>query len=114
MTVFIRCAFFRGRVKPGHEQAFTRYVRERLVPLWTQFPGAREVRVLRQIECDASDPRFEMVLSIAYPSREAIEIALASDARARSREATSGLLEMFDGHVFHTVFETSQHLPVID
>ena len=102
--MFIRCAFFRGQVRPGHEAAFTAYVRERLVPLWTQFPGAEEVRVLRQVECDVDDPRLEMVLSIRYPSREAIARALASEVRATSREVTKGLLEMFDGTVFHTVF----------
>ena len=54
--MFIRCAFFKGRVKPGMEQAFDRHVHETLVPLWTRFPGALEVRVLRQLESDVGDP----------------------------------------------------------
>ena len=107
--MFIRCAFFRGQVRPGQEVAFTRYVREQLVPLWTQFPGAQEVRVLRQLESDTADPRLEMVLAIRYPSREAIDAALASDVRTQSREVTRGLLAMFDGTVFHTVFEAAQY-----
>ena len=106
--MFIRCAFFRGQVRPGFEEAFTRYVQERLVPLWSRFPGAQEVRVLRQLECDAADPRLEMVLAIRYPSRAAIEAALASEVRAQSRAVTQGLLEMFDGSVFHTVFDAAQ------
>ena len=64
--------------------------------------------MLRQRESDVADPRFEMVLSIRYPSLEAIEAALASDVRQRSREVTKGLLEMFDGTVFHTVFDAEQ------
>jgi hypothetical protein len=106
--MFIRCAFFRGHVRPGQEAAFSRYIEERLVPLWTRFPGAEEVRVLRQIESDVSDPHLEMVLSIRYPSREAIDIALASEVRLESREVSKGLLEMFDGTVFHTIFDTHQ------
>ena len=106
--MFIRCAFFRGQVKPGFETAFTDYVHQKLVPLWTRFPGATEVRVLRQVECDVSDPRLEMVLSIRYPSREAVEAALASDVRYESREVSKGLLEMFDGSVFHTVFDAGE------
>ncbi len=43
--MFIRCAFFQGNVKPGMEQAFNNYIRKELVPLWTRFPGAQEVRV---------------------------------------------------------------------
>ena len=45
--MFIRCAFFQGNVKPGKEQAFNDYIRKELVPLWTRFPGAQEVRVLQ-------------------------------------------------------------------
>ncbi|MEY2686351.1 MAG: hypothetical protein RL375_549, partial [Pseudomonadota bacterium] len=106
--MYIRCAFFKGTVKPGCEAAFNRYVAEQLVPIWTRFPGAQEVRVLRQVECDAADPSLEMVLAVRYPSREAIDVALASSVRFEGREMTKGLLEMFDGTVFHTVFEASQ------
>lgn len=106
--MFIRCAFFRGRAKSGQEAAFTAYVRDRLVPLWTRFPGAEEVRVLRQVESDTAEPHLEMVLAIRYPSREAIEAALASDVRFESRAVTKGLLEFYDGDIFHTVFSAAE------
>ncbi len=107
--MFIRCAFFHGHAKPGCEAAFTAYVRDKLVPLWTQFPGAEEVRVLRQVEADVTDPHFEMVLSVRYPSREAIETALASAVRYESREVTKGLLELYEGTIFHTVFSADDY-----
>jgi len=107
--MFIRCAFFRGSVRPGRQDDFSRYVREQLVPLWTRFPGAEEVRVLRQVESDVTDPQLEMVLAVRYPSREAIDAALASEVRFTSREVSRGLLEMFDGSVFHTVFDAAQY-----
>lgn len=107
--MYIRCAFFKGRVKPGFEEEFSRYIKEKLVPLWTQFPGAQEVRVLRQVEADVADPHFEIVLSVRYPSRESIEKALASAVRAESREVTKGLLEMYEGTVFHTVFDADEY-----
>lgn len=106
--MYIRCAFFRGQVKPGFEEAFNRYIREQLVPLWTRFPGAQEVRVLRQIECDVNDPHLEMVLSVRYPSRESIDIALASDVRMKSKEVSKALIDMFDGTVFHTIFSADE------
>jgi hypothetical protein len=92
--MYIRCAFFRGRARPGFEDAFSTFVREKLVPLWTQFPGAEEVRVLRQEEADVAEPHYEMVLAIRYPSREAIEQALASDVRTRSRAVTADLVSI--------------------
>jgi len=105
---YIRCAFFRGRVKAGQEKPFTEFVRSRLVPLWTRFPGAEEVRVLRQEESDAGAPRFEMVLAIRYPSRKAIEQALASDVRAKSRDVTKEMMTLFDGDIFHIIFKAEE------
>lgn len=105
--MFIRCAFFEGKVKPGCQEAFAAFVKERLVPLWTKFPGAEEVRVLRQSESDTDHPHYAMVLSIRYPSRAAIEQALQSDARHQSRQETAELVKMFEGRIFHTVFEVA-------
>jgi hypothetical protein len=103
--MFIRCAFFEGKVRPGCDQAFAAFVKERLVPLWTQFPGAEEVRVLRHQESDTGQPHYAMILAIKYPSRAAIDEALRSDVRARSREETAELFKMFDGRIFHAIFE---------
>lgn len=107
--MFIRCAFFEGRVKSGHETAFTEFVNKRLVPLWTKFPGAEEVRVLRQQQSDTNEPYYEMVLAIRYPSKEAIELALKSDVRNQSRTETQELVKMFEGRIFHTVFKADQY-----
>lgn len=106
--MFIRCAFFRGQVKPGMEEAFNRHMHERLVPLWTRFPGALEVRVLRQLESDVADPHLAMVLAIRYATREDIAVALDSAVRHESREVSKGLFELFDGTVFHTVFSAEE------
>lgn len=103
--MFIRCAFFEGRIKPGCEQAFDSFVKQRLVPLWTRFPGAAEVRVLRQRESDTENPHYAMVLAIKYPSLAAIEEALKSDVRDQSRRETAELVKLFDGRIFHTVFD---------
>ncbi len=103
--MFIRCAFFRGRARPGCEDRFTAYVHERLVPLWTRFPGAEEVRVLRQAESDVDEPRLDMVLAVRYPTREAIARAMASEVRHRSRAVTAELMAHFEGDIFHTLFE---------
>jgi hypothetical protein len=50
-----------------------------------------------------------MVLSVRYPSRESIEIALASAVRMESREVSKDLIAMFDGTVFHTVFSAQEY-----
>ena len=110
--MFIRCAFFEGKIKPGMEAAFHAFVAEKLVPLWTQFPGAEHVRVLGQRESDTETPHYAMVLSIAYPSMAAIEKALASDVRFKSRGVTGELVKMYDGRIFHTVFDVRHDVKI--
>ena len=41
-----RYALFEGSVRPGKTDAFRAAVLDRLVPLWKQFAGAQEVRVM--------------------------------------------------------------------
>jgi antibiotic biosynthesis monooxygenase (ABM) superfamily enzyme len=110
IAMLIRCAFFEGRIKPSMEEDFHNFVTEKLVPLWTKFPGAVEVRVLRQRESDTENPHYAMVLAIKYPDMAAIEKAMASDARLKSREVTGELLKMFDGRIFHTVFDLGHNV----
>lgn len=103
--MIVRQALFEGTIRPGREQAFRGYVEEKLVPLWRAFPGVREVRVLHAVDRDEGAPAFAMILSTTYDDREALARALASSVRYESRELTKGLLEMFEGHIHHHVFE---------
>ncbi len=110
--MYIRCAFFEGKVKAGQEQAFHDFVTRNLLPLWTRFPGASEVRVLSQKEADTDDPHYAMVLAIQYPDMAAIERAMQSAERAKSRELTGDLVKLFDGRIFHTIFDLRHNVTV--
>ena len=103
--MIVRQALFEGILHPGREQAFRDYVAEKLVPLWQAFPGVREVRVLHAVDRDEGAPVFAMILSTIYDDRAALARALESPVRYESRELTKGLLEMFEGHIHHHVFE---------
>lgn len=103
--MYIRCAFFEGKVHNGCEKQFSDFVRDRLLPLWTTFPGAVDVKVLRQKASDTPAPHYAMVLAITYPTLADMDKALQSDVRTKSREVTGELVKMFDGRIFHTVFD---------
>lgn len=60
---------------------------------------------------DDPDTHFALIIMLCFPSREAIAEALASDVRHASRAASKPLFDMFDGHVFHTVF-AAEALPL--
>jgi len=106
--MIIRQAFFEGTIHAGKENAFRTYVSEKLMPMWLTFPGVQEVRVLYSIERDDGAPVYPMVLSTMYDSREALAAALESPVRYESRDMTKGLLDMFDGHIHHHVFDIAQ------
>ncbi len=109
--MFKRLAFFDGAITVGREKEFDAYIEERLVPLWTRFPGALRVETLREVAAEDGSHRYPLVLEVTYRSRSSIEEALASKVRFESREATKGLLTMFEGRVFHVVYRLADHAP---
>ncbi|OWV69571.1 hypothetical protein ATY77_20605 [Rhizobium sp. R634] len=111
--MIIRYALFEGEIHPGREEEFRDFVRRRLVPLWTQFPGAEEVRVLDGMERDEGAPVYAMALAIRYPDMKAVDTALRSNVRSESREVTGELLKLFTGKVHHHVFSASEYPPQI-
>ncbi|WP_027683040.1 hypothetical protein [Rhizobium leguminosarum] len=111
--MIIRYALFEGEIHPGREAEFREFVRQRLVPLWTKFPGAEEIRVLDGMERDEGAPIYAMALAIRYPDMDAVNAALLSDVRSQSREVTGELLQLFAGKVHHHVFAASEYAPHI-
>ncbi len=109
--MIIRYALFEGEIHAGKEEEFRAFVKTRLVPLWTQFPGAQEVRVLDGLERDEGAPVYAMALAIRYPDMAAVNVALNSPFRAESREVTGDLLKMFTGKVHHHVFAAREYEP---
>ncbi len=89
------------------------YVEAELAPLWRQFSGASEVRVMFSVEPDPTGPPVPVVLAIDYADRAAMEQALASPARYDSRDLLPGFYERFfdDVTLFHYLMETDRHVP---
>lgn len=99
-----RFALFEGSVKAGKTEAFRAAVQERLVPLWRQFPGNTDVRVMFSDDRDEGAPEFPLILAISYPDTEVMTAALASPARNQSKEVTSEIVAAyFEGRIHHHV-----------
>lgn len=103
--MLIRCAFFEGHVRQGKEAAFEDFIEQRLTPLWRQFPGAVGVRLLRHVAADPQAPPVHMMLEFHYPSQDALDTTLASPERAKAKAETETLMSMFDGRIYHIVFQ---------
>ena len=74
--MIVRQAFFEGAIHAGRENAFKAYVADILMPMWLDFPGVREVRVLYAVERDDGAPAYPMVLWTVYDSKDALTAAL--------------------------------------
>ena len=100
-----RCAIFEGRIAEGREDEFFELIEQRLLPLWRQMPNATAVRLNRPVQHDPDAPPIVMIQEVDYPSAAALEEALASDVRTRSRAVTLEILQLFDGRFYHVVCE---------
>ncbi|WP_415919619.1 hypothetical protein [Tateyamaria sp. SN6-1] len=104
-----RFALFEGSVKPGQRDAFRAAVLDRLVPLWKQFPGNTDVRVMFSDDRDEGAPEFPLILAITYPDTAAMESALDSPFRAQSRDVTGEIVAAhFDGRIHHHVTQLNE------
>lgn len=105
-----RFALFEGAIKSGQVETFRAAVKERLVPLWRQFPNTVEVRVMFSDDRDAGAPEFPLILAITYPDTTAMEAALEAPARFKSKEVTGEVVaEFFDGRIHHHVTQLNDY-----
>ncbi len=101
-----RFALFEGSINSGQTAAFRAAVLERLVPLWKQFPGNTDVRVMFSDSRDEGAPEFPLILAISYPDEAVMTAALDSPARFQSKDVTGQIVdEFFDGRIHHHVTE---------
>ena len=101
-----RFALFEGSVNDGQTEAFRAAVRDRLVPLWRQFPGATDVRVMFSEDRDEGAPEFPLILAITYPDQAAMTAALDAPVRYESKAVTGEIVDAyFKGRIHHHVTE---------
>ncbi len=101
-----RYALVEGSVAEENVDAFRSAVLDRLVPLWTGFPGNTDVRVMFSDDRDAGAPEFPLILAISYPDKAAMEAALDSPARHQSKAVTGEIVAAyFTGRIHHHVTE---------
>ncbi|MEM8786691.1 MAG: antibiotic biosynthesis monooxygenase [Pseudomonadota bacterium] len=106
-----RFALFEGSVRPGQQAAFRQAVLDRLVPLWRQFPGQTDVRVMFGEDRDPGAPEFPLILAISYADRAAMAAALDSPARHESKQVTAEIVAAhFDGRIHHHVTERHEYI----
>lgn len=102
--MWTRSAIFRGRIKPGREEEFYTEVAQFLVPAWSQMLHAQAVRVYQPMESEAALSDVFLVQEIDYPSRAAIDEALASPRRIAAMQALERVRPLYDGRHHHVIY----------
>lgn len=106
-----RFALFEGHVAPDKTAAFQQAVLDRLVPLWRQFPGNTDVRVMFSTDRDEGAPEFPLILAISYPDEATMTAALDSPFRAQSRDVTRDIVaDFFEGRIHHHVTQRHEYI----
>jgi len=103
--MFTRSAIFRGRIRPGMEEAFYAAVQERLLPAWQNMLHAKAVRLFRPTEAEGPLQDVFLVQEIDYPSREHIAEALASERRLAAMAALDSVRHMYEGAHHHVIYQ---------
>ena len=91
MTI-TRFALFEGTITSGEAAEFRTAILREVLPKWQAFPCALAVRICFSNERDTGAPEIPLILAITYPSREAVDIALASPERAAAKAAIPELI----------------------
>ena len=103
--MYTRSAVFEGVIRPGKEKAFFELIENKLLPIWRRMPHVQAVRLFRPVEKDDTAPGVVLVQQIDYPTREAIDEALASPVRDEAVAASQPLAELFEGRHYHYIYQ---------
>lgn len=103
--MLVRLGFYRGRVQASRADEFYAIAFDELLPAIRAFPECIEASMMRPTEADQGAPDCALVLTMRYPDAAACATALASPQRLVARSIVSRMLEMFEGDVFHYMFD---------
>ena len=96
--------FVRYEGSAENPEEFLRYYREHHAPILARFPGIRRIVVHSPVEWRDKFPvkpdRFQLLAQMIFDSREDLQRALQSEARAEAREDFARF-PRFDGAVYH-------------
>jgi hypothetical protein len=106
-----RYALFEGQIHPGQTEAFRAAILANVLPHWKSFPDVIAVRVCFENERDEGAPEMPLILAISYPTRAAVDTALASPQRAAAKAATDAILaKYFTGRVHHHITQAVERV----
>lgn len=104
--MWIRSAFWEGRLQPGQEKAFAAEMEGEIVPAMRKLPGVRNVKALWPRAYEDRSQEVICQLLVFFKSESDIALMIASDARNAVRRHVAELnARCFEGHISHINYE---------
>ncbi|WP_127110001.1 putative quinol monooxygenase [Pararhodobacter zhoushanensis] len=104
--MIIRSALLIGTVAPDKETAFDACMRGAVMEAIRQYPGLVDVTLRKTATVDEGSPAIYMQFDLRFESMAAMDVALASPARAAVRSQIMAGMADFQGKTIHVVSET--------
>ena len=105
--VITRYALFEGHNHTGQTEAFCAAMLADVLLHWQSFPDVLAVRVCFENERDEGAPELPLSLAISYPTRAAVDTALASPQRAAAKAV---LERYFTGRIHHHITDAVERV----
>lgn len=106
--MIIRSAYLEGTVAEADRARFDAHMSGPVMAAIATYPGLREVRLRRIARGEDGAPAIYMVFDLYFDTLDAMDAALASATRQAVRETITQGMRMFQGRVFHLVFDEGQ------
>lgn len=109
--MWIRSAFWTGRIKPGLDDAFTAAIDDELVPALGRLPGVATVRSLWPRRLEDNPPAIACQIIVEFASQADVDRMFASPERLKLRERVREIAAMFDGAISHIDYAVGAAAP---
>jgi uncharacterized protein (TIGR02118 family) len=112
-SMFVRCAYYVGTVRPEDQETFDRYVREIHMPMVAQWPRLKLLRLLRSNGQPylGEAPRYYQCFELSFATQADMNLCMASPERAETRRISAldnaRFKGLFQGEVHHINYEVT-------
>ena len=103
--MWVRSAFWVGRIRPAFEHQFLAAIDDELVPALRQLPGVRGARSLWPRRIEDAPPGIACQILVEFGSRADVDRMLSSTERQALRLRVREVAAMFEGTISHIDFE---------
>lgn len=103
--MIIRSAILEGQVPEADRERFDAQMRGAVVQAIGTYPGIRAVKLRRLVQADEGTAPHYMIFDLYFDDLAAMDAALASPTRQAVRAQIAQAMSMFQGRVYHQVFE---------